>query len=419
MKVAMLVVVGVCAVLGIYAVFFYDEPLDAQAVQWLQASDADRARASKAFLYSHGIDAAQGEDVLASGQAWFDAYQNTDLSTVESVSQYDLPNALPVFCQLWKSGCIQQIMDNHAIWKGTLDSHRELLTRYTQYLNYDDYRTLSKPGVDEKLPDYQYMAYGNRLTLLSALVARDAGKMKEAVGIIYEDIARLRLQLVMADNLVHKMLFTMLIANDLDILVHVTATTSDQNFVPMPLLSVEERTFAKPLAREFVGMHTLFMGLHEHPNFFDDTEETSSWYARAVFKPHMTLNKILARYSVPIALSQLEPEQLAKALGKARPVEDDIYHPLNVVGDILANVGSASYESYVARLYDLNCKIALANHALSGGKNPLVNPYIPNRVIDTLGRGQCLSGPLEDKRRLRCLNVSIGNDAGRSNTAAL
>ena len=229
---------------------------------------------------------------------------------------------------------------------------------------------------------------------------------KEAIRMLAEDVSRLSRQLVMADNLIHKMFFTIMISNNLSFMAYISSTTDSFEKMNIPLLTSSELDMELPLIREFGLAFYSFMEIDRHPEFFKTGGSMPSWIVRAVYKPNMTINGMISTYEESIYASSLSPDEFAEH--KIRSDEDvkEEIHWRNYVGSALVGIAHPDFQKYIARLYDLNCKISLVNYVISGRTMPLVNPYYPSlKPIVSEGNKICLSGPYEDDRDLRCVRT--------------
>ncbi len=70
---------------------------------------------------------------------------------------------------------------------------------------------------------------------------------------------------------------------------------------------------------------------------------------------------------------------------------------------------SPEFDEYVARFSDFDAKLALFNqvHVFNRGLDSMNNPYYGPETPEHSDKKLCFSGPLEDKRSLRCLRVKI------------
>jgi len=396
----------------------FDDDLAPEAVDWISVLENSGSGDSDSYIYLNGIMAAETDDVMSVGRKRFAAYRSAEAKislSSEAIQYVDYPKGKwlsipisknPLYCRLWEKSCFENVLQARGKWEAELEKRKTILLRYRNYLKLSDFKTLSKAYVSEIFPRYEYLAYGNRLQILEVLVMAENNMPKEAIEILVQDIYRLRRQLVMADNLIHKMIFTIMISNNLSYIAYISSTANIVKKEYIPFLTREERDMELPMIREFGMAFYSFTEIDRSPELFKTGGNMPSWIVRAVYKPNMTTNDIIPAYEEAIYAARLPSEKFAEhQAGREEVVENEI-NWRNYVGHTLVSIAHPDYYRYIARLHDLNVKISLVNYVMSGRTIPLVNPYYPSlapQVPD--GNKICLSGPYEDDRELRCIRT--------------
>lgn len=404
--------------LGVLAIFFlqFDDDLSPEVKAWMTLIEDRSESESEAFLYLIGIVATEGEDVVNVGKEI--------VNFVQEAEQGDNPDSGPpefegypkskhlkypsnsdsIYCPLWEDNCLPKIVAANDRWQKDLNRWMAVYRRYLSFIEHKEFATLTKPHVNEIFPKYQYLTTGNRLRLFEAMSKASKGSPLVAVSMLADDIEKLRNQLKVSDNLVHKIIFTMLISYNLDAIVHIKSAYDLNNVNPIPQLSKDELSMELPIIREFALMYNTIKELDKHPDFFNMGGNAPGWLVRAAFKPNITINKSYYGYSETVRLSKLPANQFAIQVSQPKPEEAHDISLYNYAGDKLLNIAKPDFGVYIARVHDLNAKIYLVNHVLSDSKIQPINPYYPDVAVETPKEGKlCLDGPYPDERNLRCI----------------
>lgn len=126
----------------------------------------------------------------------------------------------------------------------------------------------------------------------------------------------------------------------------------------------------------------------------------------------------LDTYGRVIRREQLTQQAFANAVTRtgydSEGMKHKAWHYLrNAAGTLLNQISHPDDDAFIARLWDLNCKIALFNAVEAKGKLPLdpsaiADPYYAHGKgahYSPDGQEICLDGPLKDAGNLRCLRV--------------
>lgn len=385
---------------------------------------------SEAYLYLMGIDALADENPSEIGKQVFESIQqNESLATsdVEPIELLDMTdeNKLPLpsserFCSSWHEDCFETIFSNNDDLAEILSSNAILLQRYQTFINMSDYHTLAKPTASEIFPPYSYLAKGNRLVILKAVQTAQTADPAQAVTILMDNISVLRQQLKSADNLIGKMIYTALISDNLDalsIFIHQQNIAFGHEIVSV---SLAERNFEVAMVREFALIYDVYTSLDKNPEFFAqagfENESTApKWLVKTVFKPNMSVNEAYLFYENIATRSQLKQQDFASGAENNEQLQIQTSSIRNYAGSILNNIAYPDFDKYIARLFDLNAKIALFNQTADSTELPadlstIQNPYYGTgntAYYSDDGKNICLTGPLENDRNQRCLRVKM------------
>lgn len=397
-----------------------DEDLSPTAQAWMAKLKNIENSESQAFIYLNGIMAPEDDEIMSMGLARFSAYLSTKktaeasgYNTFDDFGDYPTEVQIPkpmhnsgLYCSLWGYGCLKKITSSEDKWDNELTEGETVLRRYNKFLSFSDFKTLAQSIILEELPKYEYLYYGNRLVSLKALSTAAKNGPSDAINQLLDDIKKSRKQLVIADNLIHKMLFTVIISNDLDIIAHISTKYKYNPNTVIPQLTDDELNMESTLIREFGAGFQTFKDLDQNPEFFEVGDSAPAWLVRALFKPNMTINASVGKYEKLISLSTLSAEKFAAYKIPAKQhIEEDV-NLRNFAGHVLNQTQCADYHTYIARLHDLKSKIALTNYVIGGMQRLPVNPYYPStQTIAKKGKRICLNGPYEDERGLRCIHI--------------
>lgn len=392
-----------------------DEPLGTQVQDWQQQVQAATGE-SRAYLFLNGIDAPFDEQPEALGKARLQHYERWYAGRGVTDSDYSGPTvaslSLPegrLFCRIEALGCFDSLLAQADLGSRIAPDWFALQRRYWDFLNMDDYRTLTSVSVAEPVPRLTYVYAGQQvLNLLMLQMARD-GQGDVAQGGLREELRLLRQQLARADNLVLKMLLGVLVNRNLEWQVRLYR----QGLIPRPSVpkpfSADERSLLKPMQREFYGIAQMYAQL---PDSVSGREYLG---LQLFFRPQMTINASLAPYARAVQLSQLEPEAFAAAMQEPAPGPASVGGIRNRAGNILLTVAGPDMRRYAGRLHDLEAKRRLLAVVVSLPPGPFDaeqlanmpdarNPYHPTQLAEPDGRGQlCFDGPHEAGFNGRCM----------------
>lgn len=387
-----------------------DDDLSDQATDLIGRLEPDAA--SESYLYLSGIFAGEDESPALVGKSLLEEYRKLEANESYEVAQY--PDAkklvLPTgeaFCRSWEEGCLEYLFSAEVDAEKLLKDHGILVSRSNRFLEFSEYKTLTKPTVTELYPPYQYIAAAERLKVLGAISAYKNGGTVTAIESLSDQFEKLRKSLALQDNLIGKLVFLMKLSEVVDVL-SIVLTNEDLGAEEIPGLSGSEKSFYMIAAREFgMSYHTL-KSLDRHPEFFEVAGNVPGWLTRMVYKPNMTINAVAPKYYRLDRLAQLSPVDFAKEAEPEDRLQLSTSKLRNAAGGVLIAI-SPGLDKYVAHFHDFDAKLALFNqvHHLKLAPDSMQNPYYGHETPKESDGKLCFSGPLEDKRSLRCLRVKI------------
>lgn len=409
MKRGMAVLLVCLALLGLAgALWLRDEPLDLRAVAWLEPPEPGE---SEAYCRLLGLDAPLGQDSrelgcqrLAVHRQWRAAHGFDE--PMPKPADEPEPLALPseALCVLGEGDCLARLRRDRAALDQLVVGHAELLQRYEQLLALDDYRSLGLPSPDEPLASFASLERANRLLAARALQLAEQGRGGEARDLLQEDVRRLRVWLARADNLILKMVLVRLLGRDLDALAVLWRAGLVERPARQAPLSAVERSLEEAMRREFALVGGGLLSLEASPQLAAELG-VGAWGLRLGYKPRMTVNDSLRDYLRVARASALETPEFVRDLGAQGEQKPDLWRRLrNPVGAILGGIAMPDFNRYLARLHDLDAKLALFN-ALGEAAPTAGNPWRAGQRArwDQRREAYCFAGPLKDTQGLRCL----------------
>lgn len=367
---------------------------------------------SESYLYLFGIFASDGDDPAKVGRKLLEEYRKLENDDSYEVIEYPDENkiSLPTgdeFCKAWEEGCLEYIFSSQYDVDRLLSENKRLLARSKRFFEFVEYETLSKPTIHELIPPYQYIAAAERIKILEAISVYSKGDAKGALESLSLQFSKLRKSMALQDNLIGKLVLLMKLSEVIDVM-SVISSNSEGEAKLIPALTQSEKSFRMIAAREFGMSYYTFKNLDKHPEFFEMGGDFPGWLTRIVYKPNMTINSVAPIYSKLEQLAQLPSPEFAKRIEVSSSETLSTSMLRNYVGSVLISI-SPEYAEYVARFYDFDAKLAIFNqvHHLKLSHDDMKNPYYGKEVPEDVNGNLCFSGPLEDKRSLRCLRVKI------------
>jgi hypothetical protein len=408
--------------LALVLIITMDDDLDPEAKRLLEITD--NADTSNAYIYLLGMGAEHDANPLEVGKKAYaiirqceEKYEN-DTGTEFSCDDYKTTKKLPLpegklICHLWDDGCLGALFTDEKERSQLLAKHQILLQRYASFNEFQDFSLLSKPVHNEILPPYIYLSRSNWLVLLTSIQEAKVGKHQQAVDRLTKNIANLRRQLTAVNSLLGEILVLQLISHNLDVLaVLIQEFDIESDNIAIPVLSTAEKDLEIPLARELNVSYQLLKSF-DHESF-----QKTLGTRRFLFKPNVTLNAQMQRYSQAIALSGLPAHEFTQQIINSGNIDNQNgkFSPIgiNSIGTILNNIATTDFKEYIARFNDIDAKIKLFNayiqHKDLNFVTTLQNPYYKSEQFAYVAKDKksiCFDGPIEDTKHYRCLKIAF------------
>ncbi|MGF1725689.1 hypothetical protein [Photobacterium nomapromontoriensis] len=364
--------IGVSILVAIAVVWQWDDDINPEVMAFIALADLHVEQHSvvsslvdnRAYFYLLGMDAEPGSDPVAVGrQRYINQHRDAGESSTESSYQLPLFKVEPD-CKLTDAACLDHIVTHKPHIMETIDDYSVMLSRYLQFMAFDRYRLVTQPSIDEQWPSYSYVIIGNRLFLHHVLFQTPAFPLET----LLHNIHRIRHRLANADSLLEKMVFLAMLDESLTVLVYLQENRGIQRPFNIAELSMAERSLSRAMARECAGMFTMNMSLANRADLFSPSPDIPLWFARIVYKPHMTINASFPLYREVARRSELTAEVFdAELIGRGG--KGKIWHSLaampgwvrNPVGSILNGIAAPDYDEYIAHFFALDQKIATIN----------------------------------------------------------
>ena len=369
---------------------------------------------SESYIYLLGINTAKDENPSLAGRHLFEELQKKEADHAYIETEYTGSKKLTLpsgnaFCKTWEKNCLETMFHESDQADNLMIEHDVLVSRSARFLEFNQYRTLTKPTIYEVFSPYKYIAAAERIKLLSAISTYKNGEPTKAISALTVQFSKLRASMELQDNLIGKLIFLMKLSEVIDVL-SIIHSNEDLQAEMVPRLSASEKSFYMISAREFGLAYHTFKNLDKHPEFFEIGARTPGWKTRIFFKPNMTINALAPTYTRLEELAQLSPSGFAKRMGNQENnnVSTSVFR--NYAGKALISfLTSDGFDHYPARFSDLDTKISLFNqiHHFKRDTSHITNPYYGREVPEKTDGKLCLSGPLEDERSLRCLAMEL------------
>lgn len=383
-----------------------DDPLTSLADRWLKQKAVDRASDSAAFVYLLGMEASADVSVEAYGlQRMAELRDLAHLVDPPARPSLSKPVSKNLYCNPHEASCIDSILAGRARWPALLAQNAVLLERYERFLRFDDYRVFTPLGDAIPFADYSYLLAGNALQRLRILALAEAGEIDAAAEMLHTDISALRRQLVIADDLIYKLVIAGTLGHDLEWMAWMHAAHELPNAQTVAFLNTAERSLEKPMVKELFLVYQTLKELDGNANALSNEQKIPVWLVKRLFKANRTVNLMMPNYTRPITLSTVAQAELPELF------EQEFDHGLhfqflNPIGSVLASLtGQVAYDRYVARIADINVKIGVLNWLLSDRAGSASNPYYPADKEKPWAEGglYCLRTPALGENAQQCI----------------
>tara|TARA_B100000745_G_scaffold173014_1_gene113402 strand:- start:2630 stop:4036 length:1407 start_codon:yes stop_codon:yes gene_type:complete len=390
----------------------YDEPLSPQSRQMIEHLEQQRSQNGEPYYYLLGIDAPVADTIIEKGKklSQSDIKRDNNLYTQAASKEATLPfppTGHLLHCDIVRDDdCLARLLRRSDSFQPHIEQYQAVLQRYQRFLEYSEFHSVMGYQVDSVYPNYAFLISANQLLQLKALQAALEHSPQYGLSILLPDFERLRFHLSQSDSLLHTMVFSVMLHRDLALAAYLLEQGA-QLEEPIAPLTASEFSLANVLTNEFGMVYQLV----EQGAYSDNYSallgsDSSSRYQDIVvgigFKPNMTLNDTAANYHNLRTIAEQPSAAFAQNhdIDSSKPIWRQI---VNYIGYVLAEVAKPDLIQYMARLHDLNTKIALVNYLNDPSRTPF-NPYYPDERPRVPPTGKwCQSGPFEDVQQLRCI----------------
>lgn len=374
---------------------------------------------SKAYEYLNGISAPLGKDPKVLGRQRVRDYKNA-LQKNANPYEVEFPR-VDNRLKLERLGGgdsdkISLLFEYAQLEKALSKEQSELLKRYHYLLTLDD-QHVTFVSIMMPFSDYIYVIEANNLVSVNAIRLAQKGDLRGAEKLLHKNIIQLRLQLEKADMLVHKLIYNSMISKSINVLSVLNKKYQNAFHIPFKPLSIEERSFEKPLAFEFAFKNDAAQSaLHNSENNNGSNEFSyPKWAMPLFYKPNMTMNTVYPLLKESIEDSLLTNQEFARKTSQAKQLKSTL-SVRNYIGNKLLEISGVNFETYIARVFALDAKIALYNESLKRSHNDddlsqIKNPFYDSKSAYFANDKTllCIDAPLlkEDQYQDRCLRLKL------------
>lgn len=368
-------------------------------------ADGEPSKLGKAYHDElQAILANQGnqDDKISQLNAKYDLDALSHKSIQDELKQNNPNNDFDIFCQFTaKDDFIKDCFDTLIAQSSQIDitPYQEIHHRYQTFLKNAPSVTITTPIHNSHLPNYQILMAGQRLNLIGHLKNKNPN---HTISELNHELNLLRHHLRYADTLIEKMIFTNMMARQLQGMVFLKQKYPNIKTPIITPLNDKELSLKDPILYEFMVSHRLYDDLA-----FSDFGLIDKIKMTLMYDKTDTINQSAEYHHHVIEIDKLSAPNFANHIINHTDTQPKINWK-NYVGSVLANTTKPDYVIYSYRLKSLDNLINIANHQLNG--TPLTNVFSPV-VNDVIKDDQkiCLSSPMTGKKlqdtEMECLNL--------------
>lgn len=240
-------------------------------------------------------------------------------------------------------------------------AYKDVYERYMKFLKNTPAVAQGIAYTETENPDYLILTGGQRLNLIYLLKKNNPNLVMQG---LLDELSFLRVHLANANNLMDKMTYTNMIANQIQAIVLYHSKYPETKAVISPL-NQDELSFKIALTSEFMVIHHVFEELDEQSKDVNMT---------LFYKKNKTMNAIADAIHEQITSSHLTAPEFG-AYYHNNPPKTNNLDMTNVVGKILGNIGGQDYCLYIDKVKSIDNLINIANHRMND--EPLTNVFAP------------------------------------------
>lgn len=320
------------------------------------------------YYYLMGIGAPAGEDPLEYGRVsatllqqqaeaiWLDPERGGILDSDEILEKPEYDMICNFARTLDDADCLTHMFASPMEVDFLLTTYPEILKRYRAYLQlqtYDSPRTY----LQSAMPPVAYIRHGSKLSILESISLSRQGRQNEALDQLLSEIKLLRVQMVIQDCDICRVLPQLMLFSMLDT-AYILAREQNRT-IELPLMTDEEKSMD-------IWISTLYVeGLEYYPLLLSIQQEAlptnpPEWLTHILYKPNMTMNMQSIDYLDAIKASELPPAEFALAYEDYRHSNFDRSLIRNYFGSLMF-YNRPNFQSRLLRSHELSAKLMLFN----------------------------------------------------------
>lgn len=318
-----------------------------------------------AFFYLLGIPANEAASPEAVGRAIYENIKEApDNYRYDTEVHLDNKLSLPsdgAICHLTAPDCIQKITSNASTFANDVKTHAVLIDRYTTFMAYERYVTLTEPNINEVTPSFQYILKANRLVLGDLLISDSPHRFHRLVV----NIEQIRKRLSDADTVISKMVYLNMLEESLNVMALMVSSHTMNRFIQITPLTKQERSLARPIAREFHLLFNSYQYEIDTTRIFSSTADEVSnpkWIGTMLYKPNITINALFPVYKKKAENSELTAIEFRDR--EELTVQDKSW-VRNPIGTILNDIAMPNYDEYSHQFFEVDNQIMAINQAIT------------------------------------------------------
>lgn len=391
-----------------------DVPLNQNADTLIQSYHDRQNTATTAqkdsYYYLLGIGAS--DEPLQAGRAYSDELQvllkqNVSEDDILALNEEHLLNQLSVsntdtsselFCHLDSSYDVAHDCFNNLLSKKfDITEYQVIHERYHTFLKNPPAIIQGDFHFSMQVPQYNILIKGQRLHFAHLLNTQNPDNVMQG---LLDELVSLRAYLANANILIDKMIYTNMIAEQIQtiVLYYSHNPTIKPTLAP---LTADELSLKSAVAGEFMGAYHLFNHLQNDVNM------------TLLYKKNKSINDMADTFTEQIQIGDLSAPEFATYYNNYEPKKRKI-DPTNFIGKTLTDIGEQDYRSYIAKVKSLDNLITIANHHING--TPLNNVFAPTLTGSVIEKTHiCLQNPVSNDRvatetkkrdeKFECLNL--------------
>jgi hypothetical protein len=343
-----------------------DENLDSR-VRHLLAADAFSRDSPENLAYGlYGFGAPSGEDPFTHGRFVTSAYETLGIIP-SNVTPLSFTVGMPDFYPLRGGGSLEDHLRGLDGFPAVLEANAEMMDRYEALKRHSSFSAVIRPTIDSPLAFSTDFLVGQLLTLRAALLAAEDGDSGEAWDIVNAELDFHRAFLASADNIVSKMIASVMVEEDVRMRLALIARGHDLGAgSPIQRLSLAERSMVTAIRFEALGTLNSIHDAEDRAALAQGFEDPSDRLLFQIlpYRQRATTNKLILPMLELAEASLMEtPELIAWAETWDPPGPEFVDRLNNGAGSMMLHQDFRNWVQYSLRVHDLDRLILLAEIA--------------------------------------------------------